>query len=774
MYLALASALLLLPGVTSRSLWSDSPGSYADLITTAFSLGNGRVGAMPLGLPGKEIINLNIDSLWQGGPFESPDYAGGNPNISKADALPGIREWIFQNGTGNVSALLGEFPHYGSFQVLANLTVELGDGDLGSVADYRRSLNLRTGVYADRFCVGEREAFCSYPDGVCVYRLASNTSLPAVAINLENLLAAPEPNVTCSGNSISLYGRTFPGIGMRYNARATVVVPGLKSDLCAQSAVRVPGGQREIVIVVAAGTDYDASKGNAAANFSFRGKDPYDDVLKTSSNAAGKPYSRLKSAHIKDFQSIFDGFTLTLPDPYNSASKPTTDLIAAYTQPGDPYVENLLFDYGRYLFLSSSRPGSLPPNLQGLWTEQYSPAWSADYHANINLQMNHWGVEQTGLGGQTEPLWTYMLETWLPRGAETARLLYNADGWVTHDEMNIFGHTAMKDSAQWANYPAVNAWMSQHVWDHFDYTRDIKWYQTVGYPILKGAAQFWLSQLVQDEHFNDGTWVVNPCNSPEHGPTTFGCTHFQQLIWELFDHVLRGWTASGDTDATFHSAIASKFSSLDTGIHIGSWGQIQEWKLDLDTPNDTHRHLSNLYGWYPGYAISSVHGHNTTITNAVATTLTSRGSGIEDSNTGWGKLWRSACWALLNEPANAYSELTLAIQNNFAANGLDMYSGNPPFQIDANFGVLGAVMAMLVRDLDGVGDDGRVQAVLLGPAIPAAWGGGSVTGVRLRGGGMVDFKWDEDGVVRSCRADLSGRGGQKVEFYVKGGDAIRC
>ncbi|KAF7171884.1 hypothetical protein CNMCM6106_006238 [Aspergillus hiratsukae] len=671
MHLALASALLL-PLATARSLWSESPGSYADLITTAFPLGNGRLGAMPLGLPGKEIINLNIDSLWRGGPFESPSYTGGNPNVSKADALPGIREWIFQNGTGNVSALLGEFPHYGSYQVLANLTVDLGDV---GVAGYRRSLDLRTGVYADRFCVTpgdrciEREAFCSYPDGVCVYRLVSNTSLPAVEVNLENRLAVPAPDVVCEGNSVSLYGRTFPVIGMRYNARATVAVPGLKRDLnlCAhsQSAVRVPEGQKEIVVVVAAGTDYDASKGNAAAGFSFRGKDPYDDVLKTASKAARKPYSRLKSAHVKDFQSIFDGFSLTLPDPDNSASKPTTDLITAYTQPGNPYVENLLVDYGRYLFLSSSRPGSLPPNLQGLWTEQYSPAWSADYHANINLQMNHWGVEQTGLGGQTEPLWTYMLETWLPRGTETARLLYGAEGWVTHDEMNIFGHTAMKNVAQWANYPAVNAWMSQHVWGHFDYTQDIKWYQTVGYPILKGAAQFWLSQLVQDEYFNDGTWVVNPCNSPEHGPTTFGCTHYQQLIWDLFSHVLRGWAASGDTDTSFRSSIASKFSSLDNGIHIGTWGQIQEWKLDLDIQNNTHRHLSNLYGWYPGSSISAIHGHNFTVTDAVATTLTSRGSGVEDSNTGWGKIWRSAAWALLNETAKAYAELTLAIQNNF-------------------------------------------------------------------------------------------------------------
>lgn len=247
------------------------------------------------------------------------------------------------------------------------------------------------------------------------------------------------------------------------------------------------------------------------------------------------------------------------------------------------------------------------------------------------------------------------------------------------------------------------------------------------------------------------------------------------MIWEVLDHVLRGWDASGDTDTSFKDEVSTKLSKLDAGIHIGSWGQIQEWKQDLDEKNDTHRHLSNLYGWYPGYSISA-HYDNATISKAVETTLYSRGTGTEDSNTGWGKMWRSACWGLLNNSEQAYSELALGIQSNFAGNGFDMYSGNPPFQIDANFGFLGAVTSMLVRDVGRTRSEDGTQDVLLGPAIPAAWGGGSVEGVRLRGGGVVDFKWDEQGKVVSCKADLGGRGGgvPDVAFFVTGSESIDC
>ncbi|KAF9892971.1 hypothetical protein FE257_000563 [Aspergillus nanangensis] len=792
------SLALLLPLAAAKSLWSNSPGEYSKFITTAFPLGNGRLGAMPIGSYGKEVINLNVDSLWRGGPFEDVSYSGGNPNTSKADALPQIRQTIFQNGTGDMSALLGDAPHYGSYQVLGNLTIDLGK--LDAVEGYRRQLDLQTGVYQDHFAVGEtfyeREAFCSYPDQVCVYHLRTNTSLPAVHVALENKVVTSAPTVHCRGNSISLEGQTLPDIGMLYNARATVVIPGSRPpahEFCnrATHAVHIPPGTNEVYIVLAADTNYDSTKGTAATNFSFQGNNPHQSVLATASTAAQKPYLQLKSTHIHDFQPIMDGFTLTLPDPRGSAHTPTTQLFSTYTQhPGDPFVENLLFDYGRYLFLSASRPGSLPPNLQGLWTEQASPAWSADYHANINLQMNHWAVDQVGLGAQAQPLWRYMADTWMPRGAETARLLYGAPGWVTHNEMNIFGHTAMKNDAGWANYPVVNAWMAQHIWDHFDYSRNASWYRETGYPLLKGAAQFWLSQLVRDEHFDDGTWVVNPCNSPEHGPTTFGCTNYQQQIWELFDHVLRGWPLSSDTDTTFHAAVADKFASLDRGIHIGAWGQIQEWKLDLDTPGDTHRHLSHLHGWYPGYVM---HGQDDSdrVVQAVRTSLLARGDGIQDQNTGWGKMWRAACWAVLQDEAAAYELLRLAVQENFAENGLSMYAGGEGlFQIDANLGVLGVVGSMLVRDLDldvDIEDERKKKKkkVVLGSAIPTAWAGGRVAGLRLRGGGMVGFGWDQQGEVVGCEVEVGVGVGDEAEdeaeaapvqyeFVDRRGRPIRC
>ena len=228
-----------------------------------------------------------------------------------------------------------------------------------------------------------------------------------------------------------------------YNARATVTVPGSRGDFCSNGNLVIPKGQSEVLIVIAADTNYDASQGNAAANYSFKGKDPTQGVLQAATKASQKAYSYLKRAHIKDYSTLFSRFTLTLPDPNGSANVSTDVLLTNYAQSGDPYIENLLFDYGRYLFIGSSRPGSLPPNLQGLWAEQYTPAWSADYHANINIQMAHWTVDQTGLGDQTGPLWSFMADTWMPRGAETAYLLYNSTkGWVTHNQMNTFGYTA--------------------------------------------------------------------------------------------------------------------------------------------------------------------------------------------------------------------------------------------------------------------------------------------------------------------------------------------
>lgn len=298
--------------------------------------------------------------------------------------------------------------------------------------------------------------------------------------------------------------------------------------------------------------------------------------------------------------------------------------------------------------------------------------------------------------------------------------------------------------------------MMQHVWDRFDYAQDVDWLRRQGYPLLKGIAEFWVSQLQEDEFSNDGTLVVNPCNSPETGPTTFGCAHYQQLIHQVFDNVLSSASLAGERDAAFLSRVASGLARLDSGIHLTTWGGIKEWKLPDSYGFDgesTHRHLSHLVGWYPGYAMSAYaggYGGNATIQDAVRRTLIARGLGNgEDANAGWEKVWRAACWARLNNTDMAYEELRYAIDVNFADNGLSMYAAlNQPFQIDANFGLAGAVLSMLVVDLPLPYQGGsRVRTVVLGPAIPVAWGGGSVAGLRIRGGISVDFAWDRNGIV---------------------------
>ncbi|EKG13099.1 Six-hairpin glycosidase-like protein [Macrophomina phaseolina MS6] len=691
--------------------------------------------ALPFGDAGAEKVSLNIDSLWSGGPFEVSNYTGGNPTSEKFRFLPGCREWIFENGTGNITELLGSNDNYGSYRVLGNLSVTI-DG-LADVSSYNRSLDLNTGVHTTSFQSGDGSAFttsvyCSFPDQVCVYSLNSTDVLPDVTISLENQQAASDPqNATCGAGYVRFTGLTQAGPpeGMKYDAIARLVGSNANMTVCSNStsgALLVPSGRNStyIVVVLAAGTNYDQKKGNAENNYSFKGEDPGPEVEATVVAAASNAESLL-SRHLEDYQRLAQAFVLDLPDTLGSASLETSEAIARYntsTDYGDPFVENLIFDYSRHLLITSARPGVLPANLQGKWSQTLYGAWSVDYHANINIQMNYWHADQTGLGELQGGLWDYMADTWVPRGTETAHMLYGAPGWVTHNEMNIFGHTGMKSDAGWANYPASAAWMMQHVYDHYEYSGDDSWYVAQGYPLIKGVAQFWLSQLQPDARFADGTLVVNPCNSPEHGPTTFACTHYQQLLHQLLAYVLDAGARGVETDAPFLANASAALARLDTGLHFTAWGGVAEWKLQdagWDVEGDTHRHLSNLYGWFPGYSIAGTAATfpsntssnissspapnsttnsspqpfhpgytNATIRAAVSTSLLSRGNGTgPDADAGWAKVWRAACWARLNDAAKAYDELRYAVARNFAPNALSMYSAHEtPFQIDANFG----------------------------------------------------------------------------------------
>ncbi|KAJ5802590.1 Alpha-L-fucosidase [Penicillium pulvis] len=698
---------------TAKWLWSNSPASTSDVIQQAYPLGNGRLGLMPAGEPGFESININLDSLWTGGPFENATYSGGNPASDRSHSLPGIREEIFRNGTGNVDELLGEIYSYGSYTPLANLTVEI-EG-LQSYTSYFRGLDLETGVHSVRFSNEthkfDSSIFCSEPDDVCVYKIASDLPLPAIKFGLRNdYLNSTLVKTVCIGNQLQMTGHLAQP-GMQFVGISQAVQPAAAK--CIEGSIILPEGtiDTSVAIVVGAGSNYDQTRGNKAAGFSFRGVDPTAALMKTVSTAASRSFKDIFARHVQDHRTLFSTFSLNLPDTFNSSKIETAQVISSYNiTTGDPWLESLLVDYGRYLLIGSSREKSLPANLQGRWAVDQDPAWSADYHADINIQMNYWAAPQVGLGSLQQCLWDFIEQTWVSYGEETAKLLYGAPSgsWVIHDEINTFGYTAMKNDA-----------------------------------------------LHKDLYFNDGTLVVNPCNSPEHGPTTFGCSMYQQQIWELFDRILATWSESGDDDHEFYQSVVQAMTHLDRGIHIGSWGQLQEWKLDIDVENDTHRHLSGLVGWYPGYSVA-IEESNKTIADAVETMMWSRGDGEIDANSGWEKVWRSACWARLNNTDEANFELRFTIEQNIAENGLSMYSGHyTPFQIDANFGLVAAVTEILIHDLPQAHGDQGVHTVVLGAAIPSSWGGGSVSGLQLRGGGYVDFSWDSEGVVQ--QASVHGR-----------------
>ena len=372
---------------------------------------------------------------------------------------------------------MGDDNDYGSYQVLANLSIVIDE--IGSTSGYKRVLDLETGVHTTSFKAGGASytamTYCSYPDDVCMYHLSSSHALPSVSVSMEQVQEnASLVSTSCSNGQVRLTGTTEvdpdfnPDIGMRFKS-ITRIVGGQIDPNCSESTLNtVKSGQKELVLVVAAGTNYDEPHGTAAYNYSFRGVDPGPYVQKTVNVAVAKSAQQLLSAHISDYSALANAFTLNLPDTANSAGVETAELIARYANPnstskGDPFLESLVFDYGRHLFISSGRDNSLPPNLQGKWATALENAWSADYHADINLQMNNWPVDQTGLVVLQAGLWDYIAETWAPRGAETAKLLYDAPGWVVHDEINIFGYSAMKTGDDyWADYPASAAWMMQH------------------------------------------------------------------------------------------------------------------------------------------------------------------------------------------------------------------------------------------------------------------------------------------------------------------------
>jgi alpha-L-fucosidase 2 len=612
---------------SGNGLWYTTPGVLWS--TNYLPVGNGYLAAMTPGGAAQEIMQLNIESLWAGGPFQDPTYNGGNKlaneTVEVATAMQQYRQGIWVSPTGDiddVDTLTTDAGAYGSYvgagYLVSDLNVE------GAVSNYGRWLDLDQSIARVTWTQAgsdfTRETFCSNPTEACSHHISvSKGTLPASSFTFSSALEdqLPTPNITCLDASTLRVRGTAGTPGMIYEILGRVRSTGGKvactplpvpTGTPVNATVSVTGPATEAWISWVGGTEFNQDAGDAAHDFSFQGPDPHAAVLALiSGSPSTASYASLRSQHFADVKEAFGAFTLDLGQTAD-LTKSTDVLINAYeTNVGNPYIEWLMFNYGRYMLGSSSR-GALPAQLQGKWALDISNPWSADYHSNINIQMNYWSAEMSNLD-VTAPLFTYFEKNWAPRGAYTAQVLYNISrGWVTHDEMNIFGHTGMKaadGSAEWANYPESAVWMMIHVWDHFDYTNDVAWWQAQGWPLIKGVASFHLDKLIPDLRFNDGTLVVSPCNSPEQPPITLGCAHAQQLIWQLFNAVEKGFNASGDRDTAFLEEVRTKRDAMDKGLRIGSWGQLQEWKVDQDQQNDTHRHLSHMIGLYPGYAITN-------------------------------------------------------------------------------------------------------------------------------------------------------------------------
>ncbi len=761
------------------TIWFDAP---ATNFTQSTPLGNGRLGAMMFGGVEDERIVLNESSVW----------SGSRQDADRSDAykvLPEIQKLLLEGKNPEAEALVNANftckepgssggtgdSQYGCYQVLGNLHLSFPDGNSVPIESYHRELDLNDAVADMKFTRDgvdfNREMFVSAPDQVMVLRLSADQSKK---ISFDVRLDRPErfETVGDGDNGLLMTGQLDNGTdgkGVRYAARIRVLNQG--GQVSVQGNVLSVSNANEVIMLIAAGTDYQGFAGRQT-------KDPLAVTLEDLNLAAGKSYKSLRQAHIADYQKYFQRVSLQLePLDAAEAEKPTPErLKEAESGPGDPSLAALHFNFGRYLLISSSRPGGLPPNLQGIWAEETHTPWTGDWHLDMNVEMNYWPAEVCNLSDLTQPLFALISSLQEP-GAKTAHDYYNAHGWVAHVITNPWGFTSPGEAASWGSYNGGSAWLCQHLWDHYLFTRDKDFLQWA-YPVMKGAAQFYADLLIEEpEH----RWlVIAPANSPENhfqmtngqqASICMGPTMMQQQVRYLFGACIESSQILG-IDPDFRNELIAKRARL-APTQIGSDGRIMEWLQEYAEPEPQHRHVSHLWGLYPGDEISLY--TTPKLAQAARKSLEVRG----DESVGWSLANKALLRARLGDGNHAWLLVRKALfpvtsQDIRYDNGggvyVNLFDACPPYQIDGNFGITAAIGEMLLQSQE--------DKIELLPALPDAWKSGNVSGLRARGGFQVDENWKDGKLIAATIHSDTGApcsvsyGGKTVDIKIKKGRSI--